>query len=280
MTDQHKHGYLVGGEVHRAFIKPQHDKPWTAVQYAAVEVDDYEHVTDEDQQPGKKTLAVCEGCIILGTHADMKATADHLLANPSQLETNEVMGSAIIGDRYRWKNGKIPFRIHPALRDQYRVYDAIKHWHEMTPIRLEPHSAGSDYVEFVPGSGCASAVGRQGGRQEIIVGPGCTTGNLIHEIGHTVGLWHEQSRIDRDAWVEILWSNMDPRYSHNFEQHITDGIDLNYYDYGSIMHYPSNAFSRNGQPTIRPRRNGPEMGQRSGLSVGDIAAVRAICSRI
>jgi hypothetical protein len=66
---------------------------------------------------------------------------------------------------------------------------------------------------------------------------------------------------------------------HNFNQHITDGDDLGTYDYGSIMHYPRNAFTINGQDTIIPRQAlpaGVTMGQRSGLSAGDIAGVHTM----
>ena len=70
-----------------------------------------------------------------------------------------------------------------------------------------------------------------------------------HEIGHTVGLWHEQSREDRDKFIEIIWENVqdgkqpdgtyDPTKDAraNFDQHITDGDQIGIYDYCSIMHY-------------------------------------------
>lgn len=43
----------------------------------------------------------------------------------------------------------------------------------------------------------------------------------------------------------------------------------------SLLPYPNHAFSKNGQPTIEPT-GGQPIGQRTGLSAGDIAAVRAI----
>ena len=58
---------------------------------------------------------------------------------------------------------------------------------------------------------CSSYVGRIGGKQEITVGNKkhrCKLGNIIHEIGHAVGFFHEQSRPDRDDFVKIVKENI------------------------------------------------------------------------
>ena len=86
-----------------------------------------------------------------------------------------------------------------------------------------------------------------------------------------MGLWHEQSREDRDEYVTIHYENIEAGYEHNFNQHIADGEDVGDYDYDSIMHYPRWAFSTNGD-TITPPP-GVTIGQRQRLSDGDIAAV-------
>ena len=47
------------------------------------------------------------------------------------------------------------------------------------------------------------------------------------------------------------------------------------YDYGSVMHYGKNAFSKNGLATIVPRKN-VSIGQRIGFSNLDLQEINAL----
>ncbi len=66
-------------------------------------------------------------------------------------------------------------------------------------------------------------------------------GTIMHELLHTLGFWHEQSRPDRDYYIKINEENIMNNQKHNFEK--KEGQTQNApYDTCSIMHYERNAF--------------------------------------
>ena len=68
---------------------------------------------------------------------------------------------------------------------------------------------------------CWSYVGRAGGEQKVSIGPGCEfMGTIIHEIGHAVGFWHEQSRQDRDHYIRILKENIQTNAVDQFSKYL------------------------------------------------------------
>jgi hypothetical protein len=223
-------------------------------------------------------LAMFEGDIVLGTVEQVVQLSDMLRAESA---VGVAAGVAITGAQFRWPQCRIPFTIDATLPNQARITAAIAHWEANTSYRFVARTTEADFVTFRPGSGCSSSVGRRGGQQFVNLGTACSTGNVIHEIGHVVGLWHEQSREDRDLFVTINWAKIQPGAEHNFNQHITDGDDIGAYDFGSIMHYPRSAFSVDGTDTITPIATVPPgvtIGQRSALSTGDISAANSLCT--
>lgn len=178
--------------------------------------------------------------------------------------------------RRLWPGGIIVYAIQSKLARNSRASAAIKagmdEWTNKTCIRFKARTNERSYVYFRSGAGCSSYLGRIGKAQPITLTRRCwTRGVVAHEIGHALGFYHEQSRPDRDNYITVVIANIPRNLRHNFRKYSRSTIDSlgTPYDYGSVMHYGSKAFSRNGRPTIRVKKTGVTIGQRKGLSPTD-----------
>ncbi|KAJ1373972.1 Astacin (Peptidase M12A) [Parelaphostrongylus tenuis] len=133
-------------------------------------------------------------------------------------------------------------------------------WREDTRLEFREDSSATDKVWVTDGAGCWSHVGRLGGTQFMSLGDGCGYIGLgLHELGHTIGLWHTQSRYDRDNFISLRWENLQYDWHDQFGKE-TESTNYNYnitYDYGTVMHYSAGSphLSTNGQPYMIPHDN-------------------------
>ena len=210
---------------------------------------------------------------------------------------------------YRWPDGVVTFRItgnwdvtdsSQTLTNimKQRIADAMEHWETHTSIRFKEASSSTEYaVDFVNlPQNCNAPPGYKFANYGNLVQLGfysCGVGEIIHELGHVVGLWHEQQRSDRSDNVNYYQNNVENMQFNDqwFNPPIIGGQEssrhIGEYDLDSIMHYGCYDFSIDvgNLKTLEPKDPnigcasdngyafGYGIGQRERLSPGDIANV-------
>ncbi|MFN0037262.1 MAG: M12 family metallopeptidase [Saprospiraceae bacterium] len=225
---------------------------------------------------------IFQGDMVLGLEKDFFTRSRGKLipiTNPQKPKSNRDTGTPDPGRL--WPGGVIPFEIvagHPSASVINRAIETIN---RTTNLCMRPRTNEVDFVRFTnlngrDDGGCWAWIGRRGGMQEINIGNGCgDEGVILHEILHAAGVFHEQSRPDRDNYVRINWNNILPRRANNFGK-LSRAFGVCSYDFRSIMHYGQFDFNSNGLPTITtidPTRQNV-IGQRNGLSECDINGLR------
>jgi hypothetical protein len=199
---------------------------------------------------------------------------------------------AMIDKRLRWPKGVVPYQISNQFSATHvRVIEAaFADISAQTCITFVKRTGSAYYIDIVSNTGCNSQLGRVKGRRfrssqpvslQILASNGGTCvhkGVIEHELMHALGFVHEQSRPDRDQYVTIKWDNINnyPRsMTHNFNKYASVTTQGTKYDYGSLMHYKSGAFSKSGTQTILAK-NGAAIGQRNGLSATDVKEINML----
>ncbi|CAH1772988.1 unnamed protein product [Owenia fusiformis] len=192
----------------------------------------------------------------------------------------------LTADTRKWWHLPIPFAFD-GRHDEHEKQEirlAIDHWESQTCIKFVEYNynlrSTKDFPRkillFTKESGCWSYVGFMNqNMQRISIGPGCMgTGTIAHEIGHSIGFWHEQSRPDREDYITIHYDNIKDGKAYNFQRRTWKEItDLEVpYDIGSDLHYGSKYFSSNERYTIETKDPLMQnvLGQRQELSFYDV----------
>ncbi|MEG0109138.1 MAG: M12 family metallopeptidase, partial [Lachnospiraceae bacterium] len=82
-----------------------------------------------------------------------------------------------------------------------------------------------------------------------------SVGVVIHEIGHAIGLLHEQCRYDRDNYINVDINNVASNNRHNFDKRTSNYHCIGSFDFYSIMLYSSFDFAINGAIPVMTRKD-------------------------
>lgn len=213
----------------------------------------------------------------------------------SFLQTKALIAEGARWGSETWPHAEIHYCFHPKLDERAKAafVAAINHTAAQVPC-LSFSNVGyneeagpwksacvvvpSILVQDIDPWKCWSYVGFQpyflsGNSQPLNLGYPCWTMAIAaHELGHTLGMVHEMSRMDRDNYITVHWDNIQNSGRNNFRK-LIHGMQDDVYDPLSLMQYAPNAFAKD---TTKPTISGvnPKMdrvfGQRQGWSEQDV----------
>lgn len=205
--------------------------------------------------------------------------------------STSVRGVLRRGNSVAWTNGIIPYEISSGFEPQERAFlvDIMQKMeseiaiNNVKCIQFRQRIPSDPYYIVIKEAleGCSSTVGQNTGvdmeRTVALDKDICFSQPLImHELLHVLGFYHEQSRPDRDDYIEIFYENIEPDMIGNFAKYDHTYLDTQNtpYDYDSLLHYNGYAFSSNGEPTILPRDPNVILQRHFDMSPIDIEEVR------
>ena len=243
-------------------------------------------------------LAVYQGDIVLGKSADVAAGRFSgrfaAISRPGPRPQSATIAPNLLSSTGLWPlvNGvvRVPYTIANTSGDVTNINAAITESNTQLAgvVQWVPATASDvnlvnfDFNTSDQSGSCEAIVGMEGGGAQSIGGSGaCTTGTILHEMGHALGLFHEQSRIDRDSYVHYMEQNIDKPQHGNFDL-VDPGVDSGLYNYASIMEYGPFSFNRDGlSPTLETIPAGMPLGtDMPQYTTGDLDGIERLYAHV
>ncbi len=220
------------------------------------------------------TLNIPSGGVIVFEDRNGIAVVDDMILGTTLELTERTTMSDGEGRYKHWNTLDIPYVIdplYPANSNTRKIIaDAIKYWEDNSVFRFhvkifdttDPnYKADPQFLHFLdkqyhpgdyganPKRGCSSPVGMQKNGQVVEISEGgCLFYQTIHEIGHSLGLWHEHTRFDRDEYINVFYNRLKlPVYpdkdsaDHNFFGDVSRFLTADF-DFESRMLYGTQDF--------------------------------------
>lgn len=155
-----------------------------------------------------------------------------------------------------WESNTIPYVLEDSLADLTleRLEGVFEHFHASTQITFVERGDEDKYLTIRGGTACAWGISQR----VVVLSDGCGWGQITHELGHALGLAHEQRRADVEDHI----------YVENPGAQWGDGAGYNHgpFDIHTPMLSQRPAWELDGTPVPNAW----------GLSTGDIRAINAL----
>merc|ERR1711990_606801 len=264
--NKRKHATMEKGKVLDAAKRSGFEKEIVLQGDELMPNEEFHELFDKHRRMKKRGLAADDLLFVVqGDELLSRSQYDDLFGKRTE---KRAMGMA--GTDFLWPNGIVYYDIHESILngEEYWLKEMLSfiingmlQWKRHTCLRFVRATTGHRLTflncgAIDPGLNetCIAQIGYQKefnvwSDQLVCLGKGCGI-TAVHEIGHALGLVHEQQRPDRDRYLTMNLANVNPHQIHNFNTKTdvdTQGVP---YDYMSVMHYPGNVFSKNGGLTM------------------------------
>ncbi|ULT89168.1 hypothetical protein L3Y34_007971 [Caenorhabditis briggsae] len=155
----------------------------------------------------------------------------------------------------KWPNGKVYYTFDSEFTSLKRelMSTAMKYIASQTCVTFEESSTAANRLRFMNDGGCASYIGMNGGEQLLWFGDGCSIfGTAVHEIMHTLGIFHTHSRYDRNNYLSVNLTEVPENMLSNLAMETAETTyNAVPFEYGSTLLYRYNTW---GDGTLYPKQ--------------------------